>query len=63
MEHVVFKLEAKTKQPNRIGADLRAKVDLHTAMRLRELANEWGCSLGEAIDSVVRNFDRRYKNG
>lgn len=63
MEHVVFELEAQTKQPNRIGADLRAKVDLHTAMRLRELANELGCSIGEAIDSVVRNFDRGHKHG
>ena len=63
MKHIVFRSEPKTKPVNRIGADLRAKVDLHTAMRLRELANEWDCSLGEAIDSVARNFDRRYKNG
>ena len=63
MKHIVFRSEPKTKPVNRIGTDLRVKVDITTPTRLRELANEWDCSLDEAIDSVARNFDRRYKNG
>lgn len=63
MKNIAFTSESKNKRKNRIKTELRMKVDLHTACRLHELADCWDCSVGEAVDSITRNFDRGHKHG
>lgn len=63
MKNIVFKSESKKRQVNHIKTELREKVDFRTARRLHELADRWDCTVGEAVDSVVRYFDRGHKHG
>lgn len=63
MKDIVFKSKSKKKQVNHIKTELREKVDLCTAQKLIELSDRWECSVGEAIDSVVKHFYRGSENG
>lgn len=41
--------------------DVTINVDVRTAVNMQRLADRWGCSCGEVVDSWSINFNRKRK--